>query len=1505
MRTVGYKPEQVSGYVNQTGKDIMTNNPVQSNVGGLAGFLKNTAVGAINTVRLPYDMATGQGQRLQSDAKSSFIAPITNLADQLGTNMGMDKVLNDKLKGSQRYNTASPEDLANLSDANSAINLKIADPTSTVIRKGAAAGASAELNAAMFALPALRVGKTIDAAGNTVPLTVSKTLTPVKEANLFGTMGAGSNVANLGTQDNITPSDVIKAAVEGYASNAALPIAGKVIKKAAPYALDPAAAADGVIKLSDKIPGKSGNQDGFISATINKNPRVTGFDDQYKTLQIAYDNAPTAAAKKRISKAMAANRQARMAEANKIAEGGYVSLGGDKPVEAPNTEPIAQTKKVKTVFQTDKVLKGHQKTINDIVRTESMADPNARDVIKEVKDAGGIGSTDIEDVPKSVMSKDGRSADYIARDLGFNSDQELIDAIHAQKDRPKASQMKEDAISRLANGRSPYSKDYQEAVKNYKQRQDELSLLPVDARVTNTKPSALSEAEWNSIAERAPEQATTKKQAIGSELAGVRAELESLQGTKSQLNERQRLQVISGNQKVAGAMRESNAVMQKRINDLKIKERDLAKQYAQESGSELNTGKNMSSAETAQEFAPKSLKDKQTKQKFMGATGEYVGSLKASELDAQMKTRQFSDTHKLTDEQNLEFLKAVDDPTYKTTDKVVQAAVDSAHSIYDQAYKDFTDKGIKMGYQESYHPRIYKHPVTGEPITGPEFNLYTRSSRQSGRNADSVNVDNLITKKPAEAMKMYFASINKAAAGQKYLRTLENEGLVQKSTDPIRGMRPILGEGMQSPDGMFYYAKKDVADKLNNMFGNKETSNAIEMLAEKGAGVNSAFQSFVLSGGIPNTPVNAFGFMQIMKEAMALHPIKAGKAFYTGLNKDFASKLFTDKAEIIKRMAENGVDIRVDLDAIAKKGMQRISETDGAGRKLNRAWDEFTNDATFKRFMPALEVMHFENVEKGLVKRGMAPAEAAKKAAESTKNFYGKTDMAREATRSKLTYDATGAVLFAPRFRESMLNFWGKNIKALDPRGGFKNARSVEYRDNIKFLASAAAVYAAMDGANYALNGTHMYQNPDGKKDKLLIPYGDKYIGIPYLPSIGTVPRNAAAGAFNLATGNLNEVGKNVKSFLSMPLNTAADIITNENYFGAPIVQKDSSGGERATQVAAYVAKNNMQPWVREGLNKALQSAPDSVKKPLGIKDQSNLQTISQATELPLRFYDAANMKGGTGNFGKDNPAMVSAKGSNAQSDSTKELAVAKASALKKFGFTGKSEKDIQALADGGDQKAKDAIDNLSSLKTAYGDAPKEKTLSDNKITNDAANKLLASKDRLASDTAKETWGKKYDSSAETLYTSAKGLVPSNMGELPKTNATAEAYVSLLEKRAKGLTAVGEIKAKNEFLSDAFGQTYSKEAKEISAMSKKQKDAYLADGTITQAQYNEAVAYTNMKNSITGKTATSGSGKKAKKIAYTNILSTKSVNLRASVKKPVSKKIAFKNKAKSGIIKTA
>lgn len=1124
----------------------------------------------------------------------------------------------------------------------------------------------------------------------------------------------------------------------------------------------------------------------------------------------------------------------------------------------PVTAPIEKTPTPKQDPHLKDLNTVRKQLIDEEANTIMAAKPE-RDLLSEIRQNGGISSMrsyEKTDIPASAKNKNGMPLDEMASTLGFNTEDDLIQALQAQTTKRKMTmaEARKIAEENYNTGKAGYQEDWNTLNQEIEKRNLELQAHGATREMKAQPSSKMNDAEFASLAATAPQQAKTTKQAIGQELATVRADLKTRQQLASEKAMQQRNQVIQGNLQQADALRKQNAAELANIQKLKQQEKALAKQYAEQSnpGLEFTPPTKEITAEDIDTIYTSTLKDKTKKAAFKQIASEYLGDVEAAKITADQKALDFSRTHNLSQSDNLEVIRATGDPNYAIKNKNVKAAVDDLHRTYDDLYKYFTqDKKVDMGYQADYYPREYVNVKTGDQMSSAEYNLLQKSSgRLKGRTSDTLNEWKLKTTDPAEALKSYYANLERAAAGRKFTQQLEQQGLVVRSTgEPVRGMRPIIAEGLQNSDGSIYYAKKEVADKLNSMFGSQEATNAVEKILEKGEGLNSFWQSVVLSGGVPNTPINAFGFMQVMKEGMALHPIKAAKAVYGGFSKDFAQKYFEKNTDMMTLMAKEGIATRYSLSQGAKKGIGRIKDTyakDGTGKAVTQAWNELTNDSTFSRFMPMLEVEHFKNIYKHGIKKGLRPEQAAKIAGNSTKNFYGISDIYTTKTRNKIVNDATGTFLFAPRFRESMLNFWGKNLQVLNPKGVFKNARSPEYRDNMKFLAAAAVTAAAYDLLNKELTGNHLWDNPDGKKDKLLIPGGaltnGKTLGIPFLPSIATVPRNAAMFGYNTLTGNFGEAGKNAGAFLSMPLKTMNELFTNENYFGQPIVDKEASAPTRIAQGGSYIAQSTMQPWVRESLNAAGQKLPEGAKDALGIKKKSAFEASMNALEAPVRFYDPAYFRGGKqgkqDGKTKDTVASIEAE-TKARTENLK-----KTMSPDDWKIYNMSKEEQKKVVDAG-IKTQEQLDGLK----AYGDNHKKElgygATAKNVKNYDKLDKPVQSfLDNRSSmdDKQKETWRTSAaDKFSKPLLDHAAAIKPDNFPDLPQTNKVAELYAEYKKKEASGLSDLAKETSKKDFLTKAYESAYSEDAKAIRGLSTDNLSLAINNGLITQDQIDEAI----------------------------------------------------------------
>lgn len=626
---------------------------------------------------------------------------------------------------------------------------------------------------------------------------------------------------------------------------------------------------------------------------------------------------------------------------------------------------------------------------------------------------------------------------------------------------------------------------------------------------------------------------------------------------------------------------------------------------------------------------------------FVDSTNRYLGTIQAAETRA----RGIADTlpHKLTGQEGLDAIIARDNNA-QTGNARIDAVNQRLQDVYDGLYAQYKDAGFDMGYVDQYSPRIYKNPKTGQAVTKDEYLFLTRTPGQTiSRTAKNVNADALLYKTPQELLGHYVKTFEKAKAGREYFDALKSQGYILEAGTRPEGMLVIDAPGLPQPrpytdpvTGIEYqgnfYSTPEVAKKLNKVFGVDEGNKVLNITAKAA----STMQDIGLSGGVPGTPLNAFTFAQITKELTAGKLRTPLKALWESRSSNGAQKYFKDNTDVIMDMQKQGIGLNTEYTTRTLSGFaEQIKQAD---KKVGLVWDKVVSDPTFKRFMPTLQIETYKQIRNKYAPT-LGDTGASELASSVVKNFYGLTDLTTQATRSKAANDLATTVMFAPKYRESMVRFWVNNAKAIDPR----NMVKPEYAQNVRFNIGATLLFGAMQAANMALNGTATWDNPDGKKDKLIIPAeklggltGGKDVGIPFLSSIATVPRAIATGAAGLLTGNAKEAGKSAKSFLGYGIRPLVDVVDNENYFGSQIYKKDDTPAEKLGAQASYLFKAYQHPYVREGLNIASNQLPEGVKKFVGAKDQTAFETASKSLESPLRFYDPEYYKGGADSFQAD-----------------------------------------------------------------------------------------------------------------------------------------------------------------------------------------------------------------------------------------------------------------------------
>jgi hypothetical protein len=587
---------------------------------------------------------------------------------------------------------------------------------------------------------------------------------------------------------------------------------------------------------------------------------------------------------------------------------------------------------------------------------------------------------------------------------------------------------------------------------------------------------------------------------------------------------------------------------------------------------------------------------------FKGVFNKWIGQrdvAKTTGAEAGMKFREIPKT------EATEFINHAEGVKPSKNPEIIAKATEWKQKT-DMLYQDLQatakKEGVDLGYIDQYVTHFWKE--------SPQQVRQMMSAKGKGFGSRTVptykeGLELGLTPKysnPAEIMSEYVAKIEKTKANIGLFTEMKDRGMIVPASIGRKtpGFSPVNAPGFPRSTTSYegkvfdgsYYAPDNIAKEINRIFSPEDFGKLGKGFSIS-AKISKGTQDIVLSGGVPATPINAFTLAQVTKEFTSGSFVRPIKAFVKSLSPEASLKYFEKNAGQIKKMQARNVTVRSSFDTQGLKG----------GGNL---WDKIISDATFKRFMPSLQIELFNNVEKRALGRGMGANEAADVAAKAVQNFYGLTNTGTMAGRSQLGKDITSTIAFAPTYRESMINFWVKSVKAL------RHPLALENSQNIKFLVGAAATYGVMDALNRKLNGHPMSQNPTGKEDKLLIPIGDTTIGVPFLSSIATVPRGIYRIAKDVLGLDFKAAGADtLRTFGSMLIKPAGEMILNEDYFGQEIYDQNATPLEKGKQIAMYLFKSNQHPYIKAALE---------------AKGTPIYQTLSKAAELPFRFYKTSSI---------------------------------------------------------------------------------------------------------------------------------------------------------------------------------------------------------------------------------------------------------------------------------------
>ena len=631
--------------------------------------------------------------------------------------------------------------------------------------------------------------------------------------------------------------------------------------------------------------------------------------------------------------------------------------------------------------------------------------------------------------------------------------------------------------------------------------------------------------------------------------------------------------------------------------------------------------------------------------------------------------------------------------------------------IYDQLRQEGIKKGLEIGYLDNYLNQVWEESwgEIAAKVRGAGTKPYFTKERiiPSYEEGMKLGLTPRFTH-PAQLVAHYKEALGKALANKKLVDQLVDSGyLVPAGDAPLDWVRidaPLFPKatriiGKEKRIISDYKAPPNVAEAINNIFqygGGRH--GGLEEIAELGAKVSRAMQEISLSGGYG--PANAFTYGQMIKEITAGRVRSPIASFFRSFSEKASNQFFAEHQNTIRMMSQEGIPVYHSADYGSM--FDNLAKNKTLKDKLGDVWNQVVNEPTFKRFMPMLAIHFFEDVYNQAVKDGLAPQEARKLAGEATKNFYGIVD---NFTRSKFVEDAVTSVFFAPKFRESMVNFWINNLKALSP----KTWGNPAFKANRKFLVGTVITYLVYNALNKALTGHAMSDNKGGKELSLEIPVGEgRSIFVPILPSVGTMPRRLGEMAGALKEGDVATATQKAGSFLSQPVSLGSQLLSNRTFYGGPIYQRDDSALAKLGKLGGYAFEQTSHPLIGEPMA-VLQGRKTPFEALLGVAEIPAYPSASTPEKrLPLAKVDVQPPTAGASGVqaaatSEERPSLLKQLFSLRKKEeplrelptSTKELAVIYNEAQRilenyeekrakieygRYSAEGKRQKDLQAL---------------------------------------------------------------------------------------------------------------------------------------------------------------------------------------------------------------------------------
>ncbi len=474
---------------------------------------------------------------------------------------------------------------------------------------------------------------------------------------------------------------------------------------------------------------------------------------------------------------------------------------------------------------------------------------------------------------------------------------------------------------------------------------------------------------------------------------------------------------------------------------------------------------------------------------------------------------------------------------------------------------------------------------------------------------------------PAQLIAYYKLSGENAIANRELISELKQEAKLLTSDDAPDTWKPVTLRF--SKEGL--YAPPELADLINGKFRDETNLSIPQWIGNVAKTVSAGMQNMILSAGVPFTNINYFsggqayillttsmGEVATLQFRAALSSLNASFAYIRANSNTVSARWFHDNLPYLEKMAENGLDVSGNVGDFSFKTLREafsdaLESGPGIKNKLTGAKNAggvlFTKafgEKTFKSMMPQITVQIWKDTYNASLRKGLAEDVAERIATETTMAFRG---MTLEKGRSETTKDALGSVLFAPPYRESLINILTSAGKSFSTE--FKNPSFAKSR---AFVVGLIITYALYNLLNKKLNGHYMWDNPNGRKLSLRIPRANgETIYSELGPSVMALPRAIAEGVIAAFKGDSSTAIQKAGMAFSMPIKIGLELYANKDYFGNPIWNETDSTATRIKKGAEHVGVAVNHPFIAQTYKYW------AGKQPLH-------QSISYMLELPFKF---------------------------------------------------------------------------------------------------------------------------------------------------------------------------------------------------------------------------------------------------------------------------------------------